>query len=90
MALFVPRWLCAKNSATPTDGTDRTDKAISVDSVGAEVRLKKMHEPTKPTPTDAVLAAARLLREHRWLNVPQVCAFLIGSAGERCQRCGAP
>ena len=42
-----------------------------------------------PTPADAVTSAARLLREGRWAAELSVCAFLIGSAGERCQHCGA-
>lgn len=42
-----------------------------------------------PTPADAIVEAARLLREGRWPVTSPVCGFSIGHPGERCERCGA-
>jgi hypothetical protein len=38
---------------------------------------------------DAIVSAARLLRECKFLAQPPVCGFLIGRPGEECRRCGA-
>ena len=39
--------------------------------------------------SDAVIAAARLLRDGKWGYSPMSCDFHVGRAREDCRRCGA-
>jgi hypothetical protein len=101
-APFRSRWM--NFSSTPTVRADETDRSHrtspSVSSGGsdpsgekedseAKARESAEHLAVIPVIVDPVIVAARLLRECRWAFELPVCAFLIGSAGERCQRCGA-
>ena len=40
--------------------------------------------------TDAVIEAARILREGKWPQTAPACAFHAGRPDEVCRRCGAP
>lgn len=67
-------------------GPDETDRSPQPPSSVSFVRPDATgEEKNSRAESDA---SAGLLSEHRWAELP-VCAFLIGSAGERCQRCGA-
>lgn len=50
------------------------------------------HQPAPATSTDALLAAASLLRSGKWRTLEPPCDFFIGSASsdKRCRRCLGP
>jgi hypothetical protein len=78
-------------SLEPTErGTVRLrGPTAEIDALAPLVREHKAEVVDELRRREIVLIAARLLRERRWAAEPPVCAFLVGSAGERCRRCGA-
>jgi len=48
-----------------------------------------LREMSAGSASDAVIAAARLLRDGKWGYSPMSCDFHVGRAREDCRRCGA-